>query len=127
MRYVFPRDSERCANVIRKLEGPFDLKPYKPKRSSAQNNTLWMWHAQVAAEISAFTGKHVKPEHVHYRFFCPRFLKGEVVELPDGSKMWTSETSSTQNKQDMSDAMNEYQVWCLNNGIELTMPDEQEY
>lgn len=125
MRYDFPKDLTSCINCLQKLVGAYELKPYKPKRSDAQNRLLWLWHAQVAAEFSVFTGKHWKPEAVHYRFFLPKFLKGEVVELPDGTKAWASDGSSTQNKQDMSDAMTEYQVWCLNNGIELTQPDEE--
>ena len=124
MRYVFPRDTEACTKVISKLEGIYTLAPYKPRRSNAQNNLLWKWHSEVAAEFSVFTGKHWTPEHVHYRFFSPKFLKGEVVELPDGTKAWASEGSSTQNKQDMSDAMTDYQRWCLENDIELTTPDE---
>jgi len=113
MKYVFPRDLQTCINVISKLDGAYEVKPYKPRRSSAQNSLLWKWHSDVAAEFSAFTGKHWTAEHVHYRFFCPKFLKGEVVELPGGTQAWASETSSTQNKQDMSDAMTDYQRWCF--------------
>jgi len=125
MRYVLPKDLTSCINCLQKLVGAYEINPYKPRRSSAQNRLLWKWHGEVAAEFSVFTGKHWTPEIVHYRFFLPKFLKGEVVELPDGSKAWASDGSSNQNKQDMSDAMTEYQVWCLNNSIELTQPDEE--
>ena len=124
MKYVLPRDTDQLISVLPKLVGAYEIKPYKPRRSNAQNNLLWKWHSEVAAEFSAYTGKHWTADQIHYRFFCPKFLKGEVVGLPDGSQAWASETSSHQNKQDMSDAMTEYQVWCLNNGIELTAPDE---
>ena len=124
MIYVLPRDLDRCISVISKLVGTYEIKPHKPRRTSAQNRLLWKWHREVAAEFSVFTGKYWTDDHVHYRFFCPKFLKGQVVDLPDGSHAWASETSSTQNRQDMSDAMTEYQAWCLNNGIELTAPDD---
>ena len=109
-----------------KLTKPVQItfKEYKPVRSWSQNATLWMWHHDVAAEISLYTGKYWSAEAVHYRVFCPKFLRGEVVELPDGTKAWASETSSNQNKMDLADAMTNYQAWCIDNGIELRDPVE---
>jgi hypothetical protein len=69
------------------------IKKYSPKRTNPQNNLLWKWHTEVATDLSAYTSKHWTAEQVHYRIFCPRFLAGEVVVLPDGSSSWVSETS----------------------------------
>ena len=103
------------------------LKRYVRKRTNPQNSLLWKWHTEVAAELCAFTGKTWTKEQVHFRIFCPKFLKGEVVELPDGSKSWVSETSSTQNTVDMADALTAYEAWCLGNDIDITHPEPETF
>ena len=110
---------------LEKKKYKLTLKEFHHKRTNQQNNLLWKWHAEVAAELSAFTGKHWTPEAVHYRLFCPKFLNGEVVELPDGSKAWVSETSSTQDVMELSEAMTKYQVWCIENSIDITDPENE--
>ena len=101
------------------------LKRYVRKRTNPQNNLLWKWHTEVAAELCVFTGKHWTSDEVHYRIFCPKFLGGEVVELPDHSRAWASETSSTQNTVDMADALTAYEAWCLSNDIDITHPEQE--
>ena len=101
------------------------LKRYVRKRTNPQNNLMWKWHTEVAAHISAYTGRHWTAEEWHYRCFCPKFLNGEVVELPDGSKSWASETSSTQNTVDMVEVLTAYEAWCLGNDIDITYPEPE--
>jgi hypothetical protein len=100
------------------------IKRYSPKRTNPQNNLLWKWNTEVAAELSAFTGHHWTAEQVHYRIFCPKFLQGRVVTLPDNSQAWVSETSSNQSVVDLSEALQKYEVWCLTNDINITQPCE---
>jgi len=111
------------------LGHPLEVKveEYKPRRTLAQNSLLWKWHTEVAADLTAYTKRHWTPEAVHYEIFCKRFLGGEVVKLPDGTKSWHAETSSKQTKQKLSDAMTEYHVWCINNEINLTMPEDSAF
>lgn len=116
-------------DVLAKLniEHPMEMtiSRYHPTRTSSQNNLLWKWHSEVAADLTLSTGKPWTAAQVHYRVFCPKFLDGEVIELPDGTKAWASESSSGRSTVELSEAMDKYLAWCIEWGIDLTVPEDR--
>jgi hypothetical protein len=126
-RKLSQHNKELILHLIDKLDlsqtYEITIKKYSPKRTNPQNNLLWKWHTEVAAELSIFTGHHWTAEQVHYRIFCPKFLDGQVCMLPDNTPTWVSKTSSNQSIIDLSEAMQKYEVWCLTNDIDLTQPE----
>lgn len=129
-RIVINTESARrmALDVLSKIdiEKPMELiiSRYSPTRTHGQNALLWKWHNEVASELAFSTGQPWTAEQVHYRVFCPKFLNGVVCQLPDGSKAWVSETSSTQSTADLSAAMESYLAWCVQWGIDLTVPED---
>lgn len=106
----------------------------KPKeRTDPQRCTMWLWHGQVASELTLRTGRAWTKDDVHEVIFLERFMPhyelidpetGEVKSRP----MRTSDKRSPEGddrspREVITDAMDEYLAWIISMGIEVTVPE----
>lgn len=106
----------------------------KKTRSDPQLNTLWMWHGQVASELSIRSAMRWTKDDIHEEIFLKRWMPyfelldpttGEVKSRPmRTSERETPEGDERSPRQAISDAMTQYLAWTCENGIEVTVPQE---
>lgn len=105
------------------------VKRYRPKRTDPQVRTIWMWHGEVAAELShrcreaGFNVQWTKDD-VHETLFKQRHMAQRETVLPDGECRYRAYGLSDRDttRQMVSDAMEDYLRWIYQNGIEVTIP-----
>lgn len=114
------------------------VEAWEPGRSDPQRKTFWMWHGQVAAELSIRTGMRWTKDDVHEVVFLEKFMPRREVTDPETGEVKsrpirTSETDSgvyDENgkkkpmKEVISESMTKYVAWCYENQIEVTIPEE---
>jgi len=103
---------------------------WKKSKTLPQNSTLWMWHTEIASQLTARcreVGSDVvwPPEDVHEFIFKPRFMPMVEKMLPDGelvvAPMGTSDKRCTVDV--LSKAMKKYLAWIYGEyGMEVTIP-----
>jgi hypothetical protein len=105
------------------------IKFWRRKKTLPQNSTLWMWHTEVASQLTARcreAGSDVAwtPEDVHDLIFKPRMMPMVEQMLPDGemiaAPMGTSDKRCTVDV--LSEAMERYLAWIYEQGMEITIP-----
>jgi hypothetical protein len=137
-----PEDTERRAakmavqalkNAV-KEPNPVEvvIQDWKPPRTDPQRRTLWMWHGQVASELTIRTGKRWDKDSVHEIIFLARWMPqieytipdtGEVIRRPMRTSDKPPEGEERSTKEIISDAMNEYLAWIYGMGIEVLVPE----
>jgi len=119
------RDEGRPQEVV--------FRPFQRKRSDPQRHTLWMWHGQVASELSIRTGKRWTKDDVHEVVFLARFMPskelidpetGEVLHRPVRTSDKTLDDDDRDMRSIISDAMDDYLRWLTEMQIEVTVPEE---
>ncbi len=109
------------------------FREFQRERTDEQRRTFWMWHAQVASELSIRTGRRWTKEDVHEVVFLPRFMPtrelvdpetGEILHRPLRTSDKAPEGESRDIKGIISDAMTDYLRWITEMGIEVTVPEE---
>lgn len=103
---------------------------YVKSKTPAQHRTVWMWDAEAAAQLTvmgAISGSGVKwgredaHEYIFKRLCMPSLDRvmpgGEIVSRPMG-------LSDNPSVEIVSEAMEKYQKWAVEYGIELTQPEE---
>lgn len=108
------------------------VKKWVPAKTPPQNRTVFMWCGEAAAQLtvmSALAGSSVRwntedAYEMTFKLLCmPKNEKvlpdGEVVSKPIG----LSDPEAT--LEVVSQAMERYQVWAIEHGIELTQPVDQ--
>ena len=107
------------------------VKFWQRKKSQPQNSTIWMWHTQVASQLTercreAGASVAWSPLDVHELIFKPRFMPQVERMLPDGelvtAPMGTSDRGATVDV--ISDAMEQYLSWIYEQGMEVLIPGE---
>lgn len=124
-------------NLIRKLLGEkvklkIVVSVWKVDKTPAQHRTIWMWDSEIAAQLNvmgAMSGAAVKwkPIDAHEMIFkglcMPRFerqlIGGDTMTRPMG-------LSDKPSKEQVSEAMEKYQCWAAEHGIDLTQPIDQD-
>ena len=100
------------------------------KKTPPQHRTVFMWDGEAATQLTimgALTGSSIvwKKEYAHEMIFKRLCMPSIDLPMPDGSvvsrPMGLSDKEAT--KDIVSEAMEKYQVWAINHGIELTQPD----
>ena len=107
--------------------------PRPKERTDPQRATMWMWHGQVASELTLRTGHAWTKDDVHEVIFLERFMPryelidpetGEVKSRPmRTSDKRTPEGDDRTARQAITDAMDEYLAWITDMGIEVTVPE----
>jgi hypothetical protein len=107
------------------------VKFWKKRKTLPQNSTMWMWHGEVASQLTLRcreVGSNVvwTDNEVHEQIFKPRFMPQVERMLPDGEivsrPMGTSEEEAT--VEVMSEAMEKYLAWIYEQGMEVRIPGE---
>ena len=119
----------QAAREARDREHPMEvlIRPWQPPRTDPQRKTLWMWHGEVAAELSIRTGCRWRKDDVHEVVFIPRHMPPADTELVDpetGEILSRRKRTSEATKPEISDAMTDYLRWIYEMGIEVTVPEE---
>ena len=143
-QFFIAKDDRTEANAFqaitaaRKLKGVIRIDISEDKmRTNPQLRTLWMWHGQMASQLTIQTGTSWKSEDVHELLFKVRFMPYREVKTPAGRierrPMGTSDTKSPIDNDErsvrkiISDAMTEYLVWIYQHSFEVTVPEEREW
>lgn len=109
------------------------FRQFERRRTDPQRCTLWMWHGQVASELTLRTHHRWSKEDVHEVLFLPRFMParelidpetGEVMSRPLRTSDKAPEDDDRDIKAIISDAMDDYLRWVTEMGIEVTVPPE---
>lgn len=121
-------------------QGPVDIRigPAKRVRTDPQRKTLWMWHGDVASELTIRTSKRWTKDDVHELIFIERYMPVFELPLPDDSgvlyrRMRTSDKETPENCEEsdprkvITTAMDQYLAWITEMGIDVTVPDPDEW
>ena len=102
------------------------IRDWQPPRTDPQRMTMWMWHGEVAAELSIRTGRRWTKEDVHEVLFIPRFMPPHDTELMNpetGELISRRKRTGEARKDEITGAMEQYMAWCYQQGIEITVPE----
>ena len=110
------------------------VKKYVKVTTPPQRRTVWMWHGEVAAQLSeraSDLGHDVKwtRNDVHELIFKPLFLPQVALMLPDGSEVYRPKGLSDRDTtvREVTQAMEAYLAWIYQRSMDVTIPDEYEY
>ncbi len=108
------------------------INKWVPGKTSAQHRTVWMWDTEVAAHLTvagALVGNSTvwKKEDVHEFVFKRLCMPSEELVLPDEEIVFRPIGLSDKRvtREMVSEAMEKYQAWAVEHGIELTQPEEE--
>lgn len=110
--------------------------PVRRERTDPQRRTLWMWHGQVASELTLRTGHRWTKDDVHELIFLARFMPVFELRLPDGEVVYRAMRTSDRVTPDgadpdprrvISEAMDQYLAWISEMAIDVTVPDPDEW
>ena len=125
MRYILDSEDRRlnCLEHIRqqKLDKPLqvDVKIYKKNRSNAQNNTLWMFYADLADHFG-YTPEELHEElKVKFLGIEEKMIAGELIRQPIS-------TTGLSTKE-MADYLNKVEILARNQGVVLRYPDDYRF
>lgn len=103
------------------------IREFEPPRTDPQRKTMWMWHGEVASELSLRTGRRWSKDDVHEVVFIPRFMPlhdEEFVDPETGEVLPPRRKRTTEAKKpEISEAMTAYLAWIYSMGIEVTVPE----
>lgn len=117
----------QAANEVKRDGKPKEvlIRDWEPSRTDPQRCTLWMWHGEVASELSVRTGKRWSKDDVHEVIFIPRFMPAHEAELVDpetGEVTTRRKRTSEATKGEISEAMTAYLAWIYDMGMSVTVP-----
>ena len=94
------------------------------KRSLSQNSLYWKWLSEISTQIRTRTGQNHDTEVLHEYFkqmYCPQkkaSLSGRELIFASTKKL---------DKGEMHFYLNQIEVWGVDRGFKLTIPDDSEY
>lgn len=107
------------------------VEPYSKPKTDPQLRTLWMWHGEVASQLTErckMSGHATEfdKDAVHELIFKPRFMPSAEYLMPDTGEvkikpMGLSDKDAT--KPVVTDAMEAYLAWIYEQGMEVTIPE----
>lgn len=123
----------QAAREARRDQRPKEIviRDYQPPRTDPQRRTLWLWHTEVASELTLRTGRKWDKNDVHEAVFLPRWMPQRELVTPDGEIVYRQMRTSDKPPQDdqrstkqiVSEAMTQYLAWIYSMGIEITVPE----
>jgi hypothetical protein len=109
------------------------ISKWAPAKTPPQHRTVFMWNGEVAAQLTvmgALAGSNVvwKTDDAHEMIF-KRLCMPSVERMLPGGEVFTrpiglSDKEAT--REVVSAAMERYQVWAIEHGIELTQPADHD-
>lgn len=100
------------------------------KKTPPQHRTVWLWCTECAGQLSEMgrmTGKGGKwsKDDVYEIVFKGRFMPKREKVMPDGTIEYVPVgLSAKPTIEQVSEAMEKFQAWAAELGIELTQPEE---
>lgn len=94
------------------------------KRSLNQNQLMWMWYSELAAQIKQKTGDTYSTEDLHEYFksrFCPQ------KELKFGARIIAASSTTRLDTGEMTRYLDQIHEWSCGSGMKLTIPINCEY
>lgn len=122
-----------CRELVRvQIDAPHELtiRPAVKKRTDPQLRTLWMWHTEIAPQLTLLSMKDDGPsliwtkELVHEALFKPFFCKKDEIELPGGKVVTVLHGTSKMTREQVSEAMDRYRAWIAQHEWEVTDPED---
>ena len=124
MKYIL-RDKQRrenCKDYIDKLDDKIYevfIKLYKKNRSVAQNNTYWMWLADMSPDIG-YTTKEL------HEVLKVRIL-GVDRRVVDGVELVIPKSTTELDTKEMAEYLTKVEILAATLGIKLRQPDDYKY
>ncbi len=100
------------------------IKPWRKKRSLAQNRLYWMWLRELRDHIEQATGQHYSDDDLH-DYFREKFLDRRVVEL-GGDVVQVRKSTTRLTVAQFTEYLERIERYCLTELAEplyLTRPD----
>lgn len=100
------------------------------KKTLPQHRTIWLWCTEAASQLSEMgrmtrKGGKWSKDDVYEIIFKSRFMPKREKIMPDGTIEYVPiGLSSKPTIEQVTEAMNKFQVWAAELGIELTQPDD---
>lgn len=117
----------RAANLVAKLPlEPImmvEVRPFKNKRSLAQNALMWMWFTKVRDHLWETTGQRYTKDNIH-DWFVDEFLPTTAVEINGHIKPSQVGTSKLNTVQ-MTEFLNNVEYFC-GSELDLNLPQPAE-
>lgn len=95
------------------------VRPYRRKRSLAQNRLYWWWLKQIADHINASQGTVFSDEEMH-EWMKRKFLGAEVVEL-HGEKMEIRKSTRKLTTHQFTEYLEQIDWFCVEH-LDLVLP-----
>lgn len=126
-RYILRNDDikARLIGIIQGLStsSPWEveLKPYKGKRSLAQNRLMWKWIDEIRLHIADSTGQLWSSDDIH-EWLKDQFLPAKVVEI-DGKPAKARKSTAALNTREFTEYLEQIEMYCADRlGLLLTHP-----
>jgi len=110
------------------------ISKWVPAKTPPQHRTVFMWNGEVAAQLTVLgtlSGSNVqwKTDDAHEYIFKRLCMPQVERILPDGEIVTRSIGLSDKEAtlEVVSQAMEKYQCWAIERGIELTQPEDKEF
>jgi len=99
------------------------VRPYRKRRSLAQNRLYWWWLKKIADHINASQGTTFSDEDLH-EWLKRRFLGAEVVEL-QGERVEVRKSTRKLSTQQMTEYLEQIDWYCTEH-LQLILPHPEE-
>lgn len=100
------------------------IKPYKQTRSLSQNSLMWMWNADISKAINKISSENINDKEIHEylkKLFCPE----KIISIMGDDVIVKS--TKLLNTEEMTFYLRRIEVWSINRGINLRIPNYSEY
>jgi len=110
----------QCAALTPESQGiEVVVRPYRKRRSLAQNRLLWWWLNQIAEHINASQGTAFSDEEIH-EWMKRKFLGADVVEL-HGDKVEVRKSTRKLNTQQFTEYLEQIDWFCVEH-LDMMLP-----
>lgn len=111
---------EQCRQLSDESSGlEVTIKPYRKKRSLAQNRLYWWWLKFIADHVNDATGNTFSDEDMH-DWFREQFLGSRVIEV-DATPVRARKSTTKLNTVQMTEYLEQVDRYCADR-LDLVLP-----
>lgn len=99
------------------------LRPFKSKRSKAQNRLLWKWYREISKQAKSEFGDYRNEDYWHTRLRLD-FGYVEYTIQHKGFDVPVLRSTTDFSVEEFSDYLKQIEVWAMKRGLFLTFPDD---
>ena len=101
------------------------LRPFKSKRSLAQNSLYWLWLTEISSQIKTADGKLLDKEEWHY--LCGlKFIGVKSFDVAGKTYVTPMKSTTKLTTKEFTDYLMQIEAEFLSRGAGLTFPDAYE-